>query len=534
MRLLALVTVVVLGLIAESTQDAYVDEQRALNLSAASGEEPGKVFTPLWLVGCQIAAAVVAALGFVVAVLLGKRHFAQVLALLLLCLGVILAWLPTDLVNNVGTLELSKVGEDPAPWTYFVKLLLVSFLVMSPPILLWAYYAGPILDRYVIRGVVVPLMLSFFGLVGIWIVMDLTDNGKVFMNEDGFPYLGRYYLVQLPQIVLMVLPITLLLSLLFSLGKMSRANEVVSMLGAGLSMGRVLKPLFVTGFYCTLLCIVLNYDWAPRAEAHKEGILNQLEDIAKDRERGKSKEERAEEEWAARAWMYRNSQVGRTWFVGRVPVDLANAPMRYVAVWNQALNDGRILYSIRADRVYWDHGTKEWTFRKARVWEYDEFGTPKVSFFPVLTRKDWPETPWHVVSSSYKAEFLGIPGLTSYLRTNETLPSEKLAPYRTHWHFSWAEPFRCFFIVLMAAPLGIVHSRRGILGGVAASIMIFFALIFFDSVFLALAESSRIKSWVGAWTPNLALGAIGLVMFWAKANNRELPKLRNLVARVRG
>tara|TARA_R110002096_G_scaffold16106_19_gene55069 strand:+ start:6114 stop:7712 length:1599 start_codon:yes stop_codon:yes gene_type:complete len=531
MRIITLVIAVFLGLMADGTRDSYMEDQRALNLIGAGDETESVGFTPFWLLACHAGATILAGLGFLSVLVLGKRNWGQVLALTLVCLGIALAWLPSDLVSNVSNLELSKVGEDPAPWTYFVKLVLIAFLVLSPPILLWAYYAGPILDRYVIRGVVSPLALSFLGLVGIWVIMDLTDNGKVFFTEEGFSLLGRYYLVQLPQIVLLVLPITLLLSLLFSLGKMSKSNELISMLGAGLSMGRVLKPLFVAGFYCTLLCIVLNYDWAPRAEAHKEGILNRLQDALNDKEKGRERKKSGEDEWAALAWMYRNSMDQRTWFVGRVPVDLANAPMRYVAVWAQA-DDNRVMYTIRADSAYWNHQTKVWTFRKARIWEYDIHGTPKVSFFPILTKEDWNETPWHVVSSSYKAEFLGIPGLTSYLRTNRELPPNKLAPYWTHWHYSWAEPFRCFFIVLMAAPLGIVHSRKGILGGVTASILIFFALIFFDSVFLALAEGARLKSWVGAWGPNIGLGVIGAILFWARANNKELPKFKNLFSKT--
>ncbi len=530
MRLLTLLAALMLASVAKSTHEAYMDDQRAMNLIGAGVETEALGFTPLWLVGCQAGAALLAIIGFFLALIFGRRKPIQVIALVLVCLGIAVAWLPTDFINNVSTLELSKVGEDPAPWTYYVKLGLITFLVLSPPVLLWAYYAGPILDRYVIRGVVVPLALSFFGLVGIWMIMDLTDNGKVFMTEEGFSLLGRYYLVQLPQIVLLVLPITLLLSLLFSLGKMSKSNELVSMQGAGLSMGQVLKPIYVAGFYATLVCIVLNYDWAPRAEAHKEGILNRLQDALNDKEKGRERSSE-QDEWAAMAWMYRNTTDHRTWFVGRVPVDLANAPMKYVAIWNQAMDSNRVTYSLRADQAHWDYQTKIWTFRKARVWEFDEFGTPKVSYYPVLTREDWNETPWHVVSSSYKAEFLGIPGLTSYLRTNEDLTDAKLAPYRTHWHYSWAEPFRCFFIVLMAAPLGIVHSRRGVLGGVAASILIFFALIFFDSVFLALAEGGRIKSWLGAWGPNVALGLIGLLLFWMRANNKELPKLRTLFAK---
>ena len=41
-------------------------------------------------------------------------------------------------------------------------------------------------------------------------------------------------------------------------------------------------------------------------------------------------------------------------------------------------------------------------------------------------------------------------------------------------------------ITLVAAPLGIVFSRRGLMGGVAAAMLIFFGLLVFNNLFLAL------------------------------------------------
>jgi len=489
-------------------------------------------FTPAWLVGFHLGAGIACALGLVFSLALGHTRWGLVTALSLVCIGIVAAWMPWDLRHNIDSLDVSKVGEDPSPWAYFVEIGLIGLLILSPPIALGMYYRSALLDRYVMRSVFSPLAMSFFGFIAIWVIMDMTDNGGSFIRSGaGFALLGFYYLVQLPQMVLIVLPITLLLSVLYALGKMSKSNEMISMLGAGMSMGRVLRPVFLTGAYCSLICVVLKYEWAPQAEAHKEGILNQLNDAAQDKTKAKGLHER--EEYAALGWMYRNSVYNRTWFVGRVPVDLAKNPMRFVCIYVQG-PDGSIISSYRADSVSWEYRSRVWVLRKVKIQEFDEFGFEKKKYFPIheIPGVLWPETPWHVVSSSYQSEYLGIPGLTTYLRTNHQLPPKKLAPYRTRWHYSWAEPLRCFFIVLMAAPLGIVHSRRGILGGVAASLIIFFALIFFDSFFLALGNSGRTPAWVGAWTPDILLALVGGILFWARSQNKELPKLSTLFRRA--
>ena len=540
----SLIVTLILGLTAKGTWESYLEGQRTENLQTeiAVDEEDEETrigeekIVPFWLVSCQGIGAAIAGFGFLWALATGWKAWGKVIVLILLSSAILVAWLPTDLFYNLDSIDQSRVGEVPAPWTYFVKTLLVALMIASPPVLLWSYYGMPILDQYVTRGLVTPLSLCFSGILSIWIIMDLTDNGQTFISSGAsFDLLVRYYLVQIPQMVLMVLPITLLLALLYTLGAMSRSNEIISMLGAGQSMGRVLKPLLITGLYCTFLCTVLKFDWAPQAEAHKEGILNELNDLAAEKERETKRKSRNTEEWAALGWSYiHQDQNGlrRTWDVSRVPLHLAESPMQQVSVWLR-LPDGTPVTTFKANQMYWDSETKEWVMRRSTIIEHDEFGQTKKSFFSTFRVKDWDETPWHVVSSSFKAEFLGIPGLTTYLRTNFTLPPEKLSSYRTQWHLCWAEPFRCFFIVLMAAPLGIVHSRRGVLGGVAAAIMIYFSLIFLDGMFLKFGESGRIAPVVGAWAPNIILGLVGCVLFWAKSKNRELPKIQDLFRRQR-
>jgi lipopolysaccharide export LptBFGC system permease protein LptF len=267
-------------------------------------------------------------------------------------------------------------------------------------------------------------------------------------------------------------------------GSKSDFLSVISMLGAGKSLFTVTRPLLTTGLFCSLTCLALNYQWAPRAEARRQAILEELHD-----RRGKeASEKRGRDRYAAKGWMYRNSTNGRTWVVGGVPADLVKGEMRYVAIWWQD-ETGRIFRTYKAASAKWNHVTREWLLTNCKTYDYDQFGTAQMNVFPKLAVQEWDETPWHILSSSYNAEYLGVPELTTYLQTNSSLPENKLTAYRTTWHFSWSEPFRCLFIVLMATPLGIVHSRRGVLGGVAAAIGILFGLIFLDGVFLELGKT---------------------------------------------
>lgn len=541
-RFISLLATGILALCASNTSNAFLQGQREQAMTsaeapagaaAADAEEAADSLVvrvpPSWLVVMLGSSTAAAALGLLVSLLFGKTRPGQGIALTLACVPGAVSWAGWSLWQDLETISVSKVGEIPAPWTFFIQLGLTTALILSPPFVLALYLRASILDRYMARGFALPAGLCFGGFLAIWIVIDLTDNGTTFFYADnGLSQLGVYYLVQLPQMVLLVLPVTLLLSLLYTLGRMSRSNEIISMLGAGKSLFTVTRPLLATGLFCSLACLALNYQWAPRAEARRQAILEELHD-----RRGKETAEKSgRDRYAARGWMYRNSQNHRTWVVGGVPADLAKGEMRFVAIWWQD-ESGRIFRTYKAASAKWNHLTREWSFTDCKTYDYDPFGTARMNRYPKLTVRDWDETPWHILSSSYNAEYLGVPELTTYLQTNAMLPENKLSSYRATWHFSWAEPFRCLFIVLMATPLGIVHSRRGVLGGVAAAIGILFGLIFLDGVFLELGKTGDLAPWLGAWAPNLILFLVGVVLFYIRSENKELPKLslKKLLAR---
>ena len=101
-----------------------------------------------------------------------------------------------------------------------------------------------ILDRYVLQKFFLPFVYCVLGFIAIWFIFDLSDNLPDFLQgKVGFDILTEYYRSQIPEIIVVSLPIGALLALLYSLTAMSRSNEIISMLGAGVSVTRVLVPL---------------------------------------------------------------------------------------------------------------------------------------------------------------------------------------------------------------------------------------------------------------------------------------------------
>src|SRR5881398_4105493 len=132
-----------------------------------------------------------------------------------------------------------------------------------------------LLDRYVIRNFVQVYFYCIAGFTSIWLIFDVSDNISSFIdNHIGLSLVVRYYATQIPQVFIILLPVALLLSLLFTLGRMSRANEIVSMLTAGVGLPRVLLPLIGMGLLTVAASMVLNYSLAPHAEMARKTFLS--------------------------------------------------------------------------------------------------------------------------------------------------------------------------------------------------------------------------------------------------------------------
>lgn len=370
-----------------------------------------------------------------------------------------------------------------------------------------------LLDSYLLRKILTPLLYCVAGFISVWLVWDLSANLPDFIaGHATFAQVARFYLLQLPSVLMLSIPVGLLLALLYTLTQMSRRNEIISMLCAGMSLQRIFVPLIAVGFLATGLLAVLNHSMAPQAGA--------LRDVMKDEIRNGRKKQTG----YVQNHLYRNREDRRLWFFSHLQRDENRAYRVEILQQDESGVVKEKWYALYASFI---PETGTWVLQPARHVTVDEKGNLLSSESKQrMEITGWHETPWKIASSSMNPEFLGIPELDDYLRHNAEFPGVRLAPFVTHWHYRWALPWICLVVVFLAGPLGVVNGRRGIMGGVAGAIALFAGLIFSTSLFLALGKGDRIPGWVASWGPIVVFLAVGLWLFWLKATGRELPRFR--------
>lgn len=369
-----------------------------------------------------------------------------------------------------------------------------------------------ILDRYVLEKFLLPFLYSFLGFVGIWFIFDLSDNLSDFLEgKAGLDVLMTYYSSQVSEIIVIILPFSALLALLYALTAMSRTNEIISMIGAGISVNRILVPLFAIGLILVGVTLYFNYEQAPRAALIKKQMLRDI----------KRGEKRAV---GLNGHMYRNREEQRTWYIRRMVVD--EQKLWDIQVLQQDA-DGNIIKQWYASTAIYEPLTKTWQLNGGKYIEMDlEGNITKQEFLDVQRITNWSESPWRISSSVMNPDFLSVPELEDYLAYNKEFPEARLAPYRTMLENRWALPWGCLVVFFIAGPLGIVYSRRGILGGVALAIGLVCSLAFVTNFFVILGKGNRISPLAAAWVPLGFYFLIGFMLLWYRATNRDLPKIK--------
>src|SRR5258708_785447 len=106
-----------------------------------------------------------------------------------------------------------------------------------------------LLDRYLLRELLTPLVYCLGGFLIFWNAFSLfSDLNKYQEAHLLLSDIIELYIVRIPANLVIILPITLLLALLYTLTNLARHHELTAIRAAGVSLARLCLPYFAVGF----------------------------------------------------------------------------------------------------------------------------------------------------------------------------------------------------------------------------------------------------------------------------------------------
>lgn len=355
--------------------------------------------------------------------------------------------------------------------------------------------APGILDRYVTVTYLRVFGLAFAGLLCVFYIATFLDHSdKIFKGQATWATLLTYFQYQTVEYVYYVIPLSVLLAALVTIGLLTKNSELIVMKACGISLYRVALP--------TLLCAVLA-----------GGVLFGLEETILG-------------PWTRRAYAIRHVMRGgspqtfdvmhRRWLVAGdgdiyhyTYFDPRTRQLSELSVYEFAGEMARLDRRVFAERAIYRAGPNgaEADWHAERGW-VREFGTNGE------TRRFAPfaESALAIAPASYFAteqaepKYMSYSQLRSYvdrLRASGFDVSDQEVALARKISF----PFVTLIMTLIAVPFAVTTGRRGAMYGIGVGIALAIVYWVAISVFGALGSGGLVAPALAAWAPNLLFGA---------------------------
>lgn len=126
------------------------------------------------------------------------------------------------------------------------------------------------IDRYILLQFFRNFLFALLCFIIIFVIVDLFENLDKFLDNKLNPgFVFNYYLNFTPEIIKLITPIAVLLSTLFTVGRLINYNEIIAIKNAGVSLIRFMLPLIAAGVLLTAILIYFNNWIVPMANKKK-------------------------------------------------------------------------------------------------------------------------------------------------------------------------------------------------------------------------------------------------------------------------
>jgi lipopolysaccharide export system permease protein len=353
---------------------------------------------------------------------------------------------------------------------------------------------GGILDRYLIRGFIRVFAASLLVITTLYLVVEFFDRVDKFLQTGTALWISlRYFFFKLPLLISRVFGFTALFSTLFSLGMLSRSQEITAIRASGISLRRLSLPLLLL----SLLICIFNFFWN---EALVPIFTRKAQYIYRTEVRKKQPQTVL---GTKNIWMR-----GEGSFVSVDHFDTRKNVLEGVTIY--LLNRDFSLKGLIETRwARWD-GTR-WEAKGGAQWLFHPDG--QLTRRPFETSLPLSETPEDFKLLDREPEEFSFSDLQKQIADLKVKGIDTVQE-EVDLQVKLSLPLVSLLMVLLAIPFAVKHGPGG---GMALSfgltLMIGLGFWFLLAFTVSLGHSGAIPPWLAAWVPIVTLTLVAL-FFW--------------------
>jgi lipopolysaccharide export system permease protein len=363
-------------------------------------------------------------------------------------------------------------------------------------------------DRHLLREWLQILGLVLAATCGLLLVQvlyedfrqlrDLGARGSVFW---------RYLAVTMPSFFAVVLPLALLVSLLYVLGRLHRANELTAMRTAGVGFARLTAPVWLVGLICCGVSWWLNTTVVPWSVEESRAMKDELEFRHQS-----TKAVPPDRIGAVNSVAFDNPIERRMWFFNRYSKSTNRGYGVSVSVLDPARRE---VSRLTAAEAWLDAERNGWVFKHGRELTFAPETGELIGSRPFEEQFEpkYREQPSLMLLIDRKPTHLSLWELAELVSYLEIERSPKLAQYAVRYYGLIADVIGPLIVIAIAIPFAVSGVRVNPAVGVSKSIGLFFLYYVFTSFSTTLAAKGYVEPVVAAWLPHAGMSLIAIWFF---------------------
>lgn len=351
-----------------------------------------------------------------------------------------------------------------------------------------------ILDKYLIKQF---LLTIFFGVLAfslLFVIIDVMENLDDFIDQS-VPYhvVLHYYLVFLPDMIKMMIPVAVLFGALFTVGKASNLSELTAIKASGISMYRFMAPFLVTTLFISIFSVYFAGYIVPMANQTKINI---------------------ERKYLNKGYSNSGSnlffQDSKTTIVNISYFDESREEARRVSIENfDGSNITKMLSRIDAAKLIYDSTDNDWTAFNGTQRSFDSTSQNLIYF----NKKVIPNlhfTPQELIKKQIKPEEMNLAELSDLIHTQKISgndPTSTLIEYYSRFSF----PMASIIVVLFGLTISANKRKGTVAAQVGFNILATFIYLVFWKVSEAFGKNGALDPFLTAWFANFLFLAAALI-----------------------
>jgi len=354
-----------------------------------------------------------------------------------------------------------------------------------------------LLDFYVLRTFLyyfLLLLVGFILLFEIFTFFDLLDDIGQHRTDwistfNYFRYLVFFLLYQLT-------PVACLVSVLVTLGILTKNNELVAIKAAGVSLYRLSFPLIFAGMLVSGSLIWLDSSYLPYANQRSEALRNII--------KGRPAQTYSPE----RQWMFGNNAKIFNYQLYDPDRQLFGG----LNVFELNLRNFSLRKRVFAQRARWEPQQRAWILESGWTRDFQDGAVTHFSAFLVNELPEFDEPPSYFtreIHQSSQMEWLELRNYIARLRQS----GFEVASLSVQLQRKLAFPLVAPIAILLAIPFSLLVGTRGAVGGLVLGVALAIVYWAASALFEAMGAVGQLPPLLSAWSPDLIFLFTGTYFF---------------------